>query len=115
VEFGHDDLGCGSTRLSVFVHRDTSAVVRHGDGVVCVDYDRNTITETRLRLVDGVINNFPHHVVKTRDVVNITDVHAGALADSLEAFKNFDALGGIPLTHTKILLCVVSCLESLIS
>ena len=37
------------------------------------------------RLVDGVVDDLEHHVVQAGAVIGVADVHAGALADGLEA------------------------------
>jgi hypothetical protein len=36
-------------------------------------------------LVDGVIDDFKNHVVETSAVIGVTDVHAGPLANRVEA------------------------------
>ena len=38
-------------------------------------------------LIDRVIDNFLHHMVQSRTVVRIADVHAGALANRLQALQ----------------------------
>src|SRR5262249_2363276 len=48
--------------------------------------------EARQRLVDGVVDDLVHHVVQTRAVIGITDVHAGAFAHGFEALEDLDAL-----------------------
>ena len=48
-----------------------------------------------LRLVDRVVDQLEDHVVQTRGVVGVADVHAGALAHRLEALEDLDVFGGV--------------------
>ena len=45
------------------------------------------VAETLKGLINRIINNFPQAVHETT-VVRRTDVHAGALADSFQTFKD---------------------------
>jgi hypothetical protein len=45
---------------------------------------------TREVLVDAVVHGLPHQVVQGGPVVHIADVHAGPLADRLEALEHGD-------------------------
>ncbi len=44
-------------------------------------------------LVDGVVDRFPHQVVKARAIVHIADVHTRPLAHRFKAFERGDAAG----------------------
>ena len=46
-------------------------------------------------LVDGVIDQFEDHVMETRTVIGITDVHAGPLAHRIQPLEHLDALGSV--------------------
>jgi hypothetical protein len=46
-------------------------------------------------LVDGVVDDFPNEMMKTRAVVDISDVHARTLPDRLETFEDSDALAAV--------------------
>ena len=46
-------------------------------------------------LVDCVVHGFPHQVVQRRAVMDVADVHAGPLADGLQAFENEQVAGVI--------------------
>ena len=46
------------------------------------------------RLVDGVVEDLPDEVVQP-DGADAADVHAGALADGLEAFEDGDVFCGV--------------------
>jgi hypothetical protein len=47
------------------------------------------------RLIDCIVDNLKHHVVQTGAIGCISDVHAWALANGLEALKHFDRIGTI--------------------
>jgi hypothetical protein len=77
----------------VHVDRDTAAVVGDGNGAVDVDGDLDAAAITGEVLVDRVVENFENAVVEAA-LVGVTDIHAGALANGIEAFQLID-LGGI--------------------
>ncbi len=52
------------------------------------------------RLVDGIVDDLVDHVVQARAVIGVADIHAGALADGVEALEHLDGvravfLGGV--------------------
>ena len=74
---------------------DAAAVVLDGDGVVGVDRDRDVVRVADLGLVDRVVDELEDHVMEAREIVRVPDVHAGALANGLEALQQFDGVGGV--------------------
>src|ERR1044071_672390 len=60
-------------------------------------------------LVDRVVHTLPHQVVERRAVMNVPDVHAGALAHGLQAFEHGDValavLGSSRRQRTRFLHC----------
>ena len=71
---------------------DAAAVVDDGDGVVGVDRDRHLGAEAGEGLVDGVVDDLIDEVVQAHHAGR-ADVHAGALADGLQALEDGDVLG----------------------
>ena len=59
--------------------------------VVVHDHQR-TVTVSGERFINGVIDHFVHHVMQTRTVVGITDVHTRPLANSVQSAKDFNAV-----------------------
>jgi hypothetical protein len=68
------------------IHRNSTAVVLDGDGLVGVNYDRDVGAVASQRLVDRVVHDLKDHVVQAGPVIGVADVHSGALADRIEAF-----------------------------
>ena len=48
-----------------------------------------------LGLVDGVVHHFPDHVMKTGNVIDVTDVHPGALTHRVPSLEDLDVFGGV--------------------
>ena len=46
---------------------------------------------TGKRLVDRVIDDFENHVVQTRSVIRIADIHARSFTDSVQTFEYLNA------------------------
>ena len=95
VELGHDHFGGRAVLALVQVDRNAAAVVLHRDAVVGVDRDHDLGRVAGLHLVDRVVDELEDHVVQTRGVIGVADVHAGPLADRFEPFEDLDVFGGI--------------------
>ena len=82
-------------RLAALVHvdRDAAPVVEHGHRAVLVDSYVDFRSEASHRLVDRVVDNLVHALMKAANG-RAPDVHAGALPDSFQAFQDLN-LGGI--------------------
>ena len=85
VQHRHDDLGCRTPLLRMDIHRNAASVVRNGYGFVCMDGDNNPVTMARQGLVDRVVHHLENHVVQTRSVIGVTDVHAGPFAHCIKS------------------------------
>ena len=89
VEHGMDDF----QRVlagGVLADRDAAAVVDDGDDTVGLDRDLDGRRLARHRFVDRVVDDLPDEVVQAADIGR-ADVHARALAHSLQAFEDLDA------------------------
>ena len=96
MQLGHDDFHRRPPLALVEGHRNPAAVVPHGDAAVTVDHDLDQLAEAGLSLVDRVVDELEHHVVQTRPVIGVADVHPGPFPDRLEALEDLDVLGRVP-------------------
>ena len=111
VEDSEDDLQSGTAGLGLDVHGDAAAVVGDGDGVAGIDGHGDIGAVARQGLVDGVIHNFVHQVMKSR-LTGRADVHARALAHRLQALQNLDLRAAVLVLHLggiELLKLVVFC------
>ena len=90
VEHGHDDLGGGTAFFRMDIHRNAAAVVGYGHRLVAVDSDGDLAAIAGQGLVDGIVHDLEHHMVQAGAIVRIADVHARALADSVQTPQDFD-------------------------
>ena len=95
VQLGHDDLGRRNALFGVDIDRDAAAIVTHRNAVIGVDLHVNVIGMTGQGLVNAVVHDLIDHVMQAAAVVGIPDIHAGALADSLQPFENLDRIGAV--------------------
>jgi hypothetical protein len=51
------------------------------------------VAEARQRLVDRIVDDLVDHVVQAGAVVGVADIHAGALANGIEAAQHLDRIG----------------------
>jgi hypothetical protein len=80
--------------LGVGVDRNTAAVVDHPASAVGQEGHVDAVRVAGEGLVDGVVDDLVHQVVKARRTRR-TDVHTGPFADRLEALQNRDVLGAV--------------------
>ncbi len=100
VQHREDDGGGGLVVLLHDPDGDAAAVVGNGDGVVGIDGDRDGAAVAGKRLVDGVVDHLVDEVMEASRPRG-ADVHAGPLADRLEALKDLDISGVVVrLLHT---------------
>ena len=83
VKLGHDDLGRGNALFLMDVDGDAATVVADRYAGIRVDFYRNGGGVACQRLINSVIHHLIDHVVETRPIVGVTDIHAGAFADGL--------------------------------
>ena len=97
VELRHDDLGGGDAFFGMYFGRNAPSVVLNDCGSVLVKGDLDGVAETAERFVDGVVDDFVDHVVESRAVFGIPDVHARTLAHGGESLEDLDAFGAVGL------------------
>ncbi len=93
VELRHHDLGRRALEFVVVldVDRNAAAVVDDRHRIVGVDDDLDVVAVPGQRFVDRVVEHLEHHVVQTRAVRRVADVHARPLAHGVEALQHLDA------------------------
>ena len=95
VQLGHDDLGGGNAFFGVDIDRDTAAIIAHRNAGICVDFDLYIIRMFGKRLVDAIIDDLIDHMVQTRAIVGVTNIHPGAFANRLQTLENFNGIRAI--------------------
>jgi hypothetical protein len=95
MQLRHDDFGCRNAFALVDVDGNAAAVVAHGDGIVRIEDDLDRGGVARKRFVDRVVDDLIDHVMQTRTIVGVADIHARPLADGIEALQNPDRFRAI--------------------
>ena len=93
VQHGEHDRDGRDALDRVDVDRDAAAVVDDLDAAVLQQRHDDPVAVAGQRLVDGVVDDLPHQVVQAA-LAGRADVHAGTLADRLEALEDLDR-GGV--------------------
>ena len=73
------------------IGRDAAAVINHADGIIGVYGDGDFVAITSQRFVNRIVYDLKHHVMQSRTIAGVTDIHAGAFTYRLQTFKHFDA------------------------
>ena len=95
VQRGHHDLRRRlALVLGVLVDGDPAAVVGDTDRAVGEQRDVDARARPRHRLVDRVVDDFPHEVVEAGRPGR-TDVHARSFSHRVEALEHLNVLGGV--------------------
>jgi len=95
VQLGHDHLGRRDAFLGVHAGRDAAAIILDRDAAVGVEGDQDQVAMAGEGLVDRIVRHFEHHVMQAAAVVGVADIHAGALADRVQALENLDRIRAI--------------------
>src|SRR5688500_7646195 len=74
---------------------NAAGIVLDIDRPVRVEDGPDPIAMAGLRLVDGIVRNLDHHVVKARPVVGVADVHSGPFAHRVEAAQHLDLVRAV--------------------
>src|SRR5690606_10334402 len=92
VQHGQRQRRGGQLLAGGGVGGDAAAVVGDRDGAVVVERDLDGVAVAGQRLVDRVVDDLPDQVVQAA-LPGGADVHAGPLADGLEALEHLDRRG----------------------
>ena len=95
MELGHDDLGRRDTFFLVDVSRDAPTIITHRGRTVGMERHQDFRTMAGKGFVDRVVDDLIDHVMETRTVIGITDIHARALAHGVEPFEDLDRLRAV--------------------
>jgi hypothetical protein len=99
MQDGHHDLGRRTPLFWMDFHRNAAAVVHHADRAIIMDGDFDMVAIARQGFVDRVVDHLENHMMQTRAVIRVADVHAGTFADRLKPFQDFDAAGIVGFIH----------------
>ncbi|MNI43326.1 hypothetical protein D3C73_976520 [compost metagenome] len=115
VQDRHHDFGCRHVAVELFAHllvlarRNAATVVGHSDRAVGMDRHRHVIGMAGEGFVDRIVDDLEHHVMQAGAVMDVADVHAWALADSLQAFQGRNAVGVVVAVVCRGVLFVGHC------
>ncbi len=105
MQFREHDLRRRTLRIHVVVVLDArwnpAPVVANRARAIGIERHLTRVRVSGQNLVDGVIDDFVDHVVQTRPIVGIADVHAGALAYRIQALQHLDAVGTV-VVHRRL-------------
>ena len=89
MQHGQADLHGRTMQLGMNAHREAPAIVPDLAGAVLVQDDLDMGAVARQRFVNGVIHDLINAVMQPA-VIRGADVHAGALANSFQAFQHLN-------------------------
>ena len=70
------------------VHGNAAAIVLYRHRLIVVNGNADFVAVSAQGFVDGIVNDFEDHLVQTRSVIGVADVHAGAFLNRLETFED---------------------------
>ena len=76
MKLGHDHLGGGYAFLMVDIDRNPAPIIGDADRTISIQHNLNNVTMTCQRFVNRIIDNFINHMMQSRPVIGITDIHA---------------------------------------
>ena len=97
VQRRHDQFRCGTARLGMLVHRDSTAVVADLRPAIREQADRNFRAVSGQGFVDGVVDNLVDQVMQAGAIVRVADIHAWQFANRLAVLQHFDLVRAVGL------------------
>ena len=94
MELGKDHLDTAQARLGLNVDRNAPAVVRHLDGAILVESDRDLCAGPGQSLIDGVVDDLPEAMHEPL-AVGGSDIHTWTLAHRVQTFQNRQTIGTV--------------------
>ena len=95
MELGHDDLGGRNPLFGMDGNRNAATIIAHRAGAIGVQDNLDSVAVARQRLVNGVIDHLVHHVVQTRAIVGVANIHARALAHGIQAPQDLNRISAV--------------------
>ena len=77
------------------VGRNATTIIGHGAGAVRVEGDGDKRGMSCQRFVDRIVHDLVDHMMQAGAVIRVTDIHAGTLANSIQAFQNTNGIRAI--------------------
>lgn len=95
VKLGHDDLGCRNAFFLMDIGRDTATVIGHRARPVGIQGDGYKRGMSCQRFIDRIVHDLVDHMMQAGAVIRVTDIHAGALTNSIQTFQNTNGIRAI--------------------
>ena len=95
MELGHDHFSRRDAFFFVDRDRNTASIVAHGNRPVGMQLNFHLVGVTGQALIDRIVDDLIDHVVQARSVIRIANIHAGTLANRVEALEDFDRVSAI--------------------
>ena len=86
VQYGKYYLQSRLSRLLLYIYRDSSSVVAHGDRIVLMDSYLDMCTEARQCLIDGIVHDLIYQMMETARGSR-PYIHTGSAPDRLKSFE----------------------------
>ena len=99
MQLGHDDLGRRNALLVVDPGRDAAPVVGDRARAVGIQRDGHDFGVAGERLVDRVVDDLIDHVMQSRPVIGVADIHARPFAHGIEAAQDLDRIRAIGVAY----------------
>ncbi len=89
MEDGINHFQSGLARLGLNVHRDTAAIIRHGNDITVMDGNGDLGAVACQRLINGVVHDLIDQMVQSAGGGG-ADIHTRTFPDRLQALQNLD-------------------------
>ncbi len=89
----HDHFRRRLALAFVHIHGNATTIIGHRDALVAMDGDENFLAIARQSFVNGIVDDFEHHVMQPGSVIGVTDIHPRTFAHSFQSLQDLDAAG----------------------
>jgi hypothetical protein len=95
MQLRHDHFGCRNALFSVNINWNAAAIIGNRHRPIFIQPHLDNITMPGKRLINRIIDNLINHMMQPGTIIRVADIHAGALANSVQTAQHFNRICSI--------------------
>ena len=102
MQLRHDHFGCRNALFSVNINRNAPAIISDRHRPILIQLYLDNVTMPGKRLINRIIDNLIDHVMQPGAIIGVANIHAGALANSVQTAQHLNricAISGFVFSH----------------
>ena len=92
MQLCHDDFCSRNPFFGMNLGGNTAPIIRYRNRAIPIKRNFGDITMPCQSFINGIIYHLIHHMMQTRTIISIANIHARALAHRIQASQNLDGI-----------------------